>query len=252
MSRYFSDTNNILSGAYIQEFPYPHGVGHDCFSEEIYNELAKTRLPWELIAGDDKDANNKRVDLSADDALKLDLSPIWREFIEYHTSHSFYLQILNRFEPYFKQYYPHLNLRDFKTAIRYGDKEADIYLDCQIGINTPVKERCTVSDPHLDNTSELWACLFYMPIDGDEAGGDFIIYKCRDLPQAYGKRQIYADELVEYARVPYKANTMACFVNSPFSIHAVTKRNVTDKPRLLVNITLEFKNKALFNLDRMQ
>lgn len=251
MTRFFNDTVNILSNVNVREFPYPHGVTLECLPPELYRMLAQARPDWEFIAEGYKSQNNKRVDLPAVHALNSYHVPdIWKDFIDYHVSHSFYLRVLDRFEPYFKEFYPELNLREFTTAPRYSQQKADIYLDCQIGVNTPVREEGTVSYPHLDSNQELWAALMYMRADDDYAGGDLIIHKCKEIPQMYGKRQIRKESLIPYERIPYKANTLACFVNTPYSIHSVTNRKVTEKPRLLVNLSLEFMDKKLFELER--
>lgn len=250
----FSDTLNILSNlGPINEYPYPYAVTEYCLPEEVYTALAQTRPSWNVLACGRGEENNVRVDAPAFYMLQnKQLHPIWRDFIEYHTSHEFYLQILDRFGPFFREYYPHLDLKNFRTARRYSGEDADIYLDCQIGINTPVKKKSTVSVPHLDSPKELWAGLLYMRDPADNAGGDLVVYKCLDMPKMYSKRLIHDDGLQWVERIPYEANYLACFVNSPFSIHSVTEREITDKPRLLVNFSLEFmkEGEELFDLKR--
>lgn len=244
---YFSDTLNVLSRMpYLASLPFPHGVTPSCLPEEIYRELAITRPPWQAIADDSLNENNKRIDTCAVALLQSKtLAPIWRDFISYHTSHDFYLQILNKFECYFVEFYPQLKgMRDYKTAIRYSGEEADIYLDCQIGINTPVKEKSTVNNPHVDNPLELWASLLYMREFQDDAGGDLILHKCVRPPEFNGRREAVIEGLREHQRISYQANTYIAFINSPMSIHSVTEREIIDKPRLLVNISLEFQKKG--------
>lgn len=246
MIKYFSDTSNILTNINREsEFPFPYA--YTMYATPHYQRLVESRPSWQFIA-QGNDENNKRIDLKAIDALSMEIPLVWRDFIEYHTSEAFYHKILDRFGAYFNEFYPK-DYRKLKCGLRYRD-QADIYLDCQIGINTPVKEKGTVSKPHLDNPNELFAILFYMPLPDDTAGGDLVIYKCRDFPRMYDKRQIMSEELIEQKIIPYAPNTMACFMNSPFSIHSVTEREVTEKPRLLVNISLEF-DKPLFDMERM-
>jgi hypothetical protein len=50
-----------------------------------------------------------------------------------------------------------------------------------------------------------------------------------------------------YPGVPYKHNTFVSFLNTPYSVHGVTQRKITEEPRLMVNITLELVDKKLFN-----
>lgn len=247
----FSNTCNVLTNlSKTKEMPFPYAGAFDCFPADIYKQLAENRPPWQAIAGDKKEHNNRRVDLSAFAALKSEtLAPIWKDFIRYHTSHDFYLQILEKFEFHFRQYHPQLtHLKKYKTAIRYSEDVADIYLDCQLSINTPVKEKCTVNMPHIDNPLELWASLLYMKEPDDTAGGDLVLHGCVKPPKFYGKREAALDCIRPILQIPYAPNVFVCFVNSPMSIHSVTEREVTDKPRLMVNISLEFKGAPLFRV----
>lgn len=247
---YFNDTLNVLSCTpEVVEFPFPHGISSSCLSNEIYNELAASRPPWQAIAHDYIDKNNKRVDICAFALLQSKtLASIWSDFIAYHVSHNFYGQILNKFEKYFIEFYPRLKgMRDYKTAIRHSGEEADIYLDCQLSINTPVKDKSTVNNPHVDNPKELWAGLLYMKEDGDNAGGDLVLHKCIRAPKFNNKREADSEFIRPHKTIPYAANSFVSFINSPISIHSVTEREVTDQPRLMVNFVLEMKE-PLFTL----
>lgn len=243
MTKYFSDTCNILTNIReVREEPFPFASTLFCLPETLYAELARTRPE---VRGN---GNNKRFNLGAKELLeRRDLPEIWRDFIEYHTSFNFACRIWNRFDVGFKKHYPELPPM-FKVGIRDIDKDCDIYLDVQLAINSPVTERSTVGGPHLDHPEELWAALLYMPLPGDTAGGDLVIYKCNGEPIIEGKRQVKSNNLKEVGRVPYMQNTMGCFMNSRRSIHGVSERDVTDKQRMFVNISLEMpKGKELFN-----
>lgn len=256
MTKFFNDTLNVLTnvkrGMNTRDYPFPHAVAPLCLPQRVYEELVRTRPSWESIAGDRKDENNKRIDIPAIAALQSDIAPIWKDFIEYHTSENFYKLILKKFGNVIKEYYPDLKLEDLKTGIRWQKEDADIYLDCQIGINTPVKEKSTVSVPHLDSPKELWAGLLYMREKNDGAGGNLLIYQCRNIPKMYGKRFFHEEDLILVDEVEYDANTFICFVNTPLSIHAVTERDISDRPRLLVNFSIEFMKdgEELFDLGR--
>lgn len=248
MTKYFNDTCNVLMNiSKVREYPFPHAGSFSCLPDNIYDELVKTRPP---LIYDKGEYNNKRMDCNANTSLKSDtLPPLWKDFIEYHTSHAFYLKILEHFGYYFKQFYPQLKkMKDYKTAIRYSGEEADIYLDCQMSINTPVKEKSTVNHPHVDNPLELWASLLYMKEPDDNAGGDLVLHKCIKPPTFHGRRQADLECIRPVMHIPYSPNTYVCFINSPMSIHSVTEREVTDKNRLMVNISLEFEKEKLFNV----
>lgn len=239
----FSDTCNVLSNiSKVKEYPFPHAGSFECLPDDIYAELVKTRPP--LIYPPNTNSN-KRVDCNANSSLKSGtLPPIWRDFISYHTSYDFYLKILENFGYYFKQYYPQLKkMKDYKTAIRYSGEEADIYLDCQLSVNTPVKMKSTVNQPHLDSPLELWASLLYMKEHDDDSGGDLVLHKCVKPVKFHGKREVDLECIKPVMHIPYGPNTYIGFVNTPYSVHSVTEREITDKERLMVNITLEFENR---------
>lgn len=247
MIKYFSDTCNVLSRIEpVQEFPFPWAASGDCLPYDIYRELSATRPN---LKREGEEGNNKRLDVRGRDLLKADfLAPIWKDFVGYHTSQDFYHQILDRFEYYFAEFYPQLkNMRDYKAGVRFGE-EADIYLDCQLSVNTPVKIKSTVATPHVDNPESLWASLLYMREEGDDSGGDFVLHKCVKSPTFTGKRHADLDCIRPWGNVLYEPNHYVCFINSPLSIHSVTEREVTDKRRMMVNITLEFKDKQLFKV----
>lgn len=250
MPKYFSDTLNVLSNiSKVKEFPFPYAGSFGCFPEEVYNALAKTRPDWKSIVSGRPIENNRRMDIQAHNLLKGDLHPLWRDFTEYHTSKSFYHKILDHFESYFMQYHPRLkNMRDYKTGIRFSGEEADIYLDCQLSINTPVTEKSTVNHPHVDNPLELWASLLYMKEPDDNAGGNLVLHKCVKPPTFHPKREADLDCIRPVLQIPYSPNVYTCFVNSPMSIHSVTEREVTEKARLMVNISLEFEKEPLFDV----
>jgi hypothetical protein len=197
-----------------------------------------SRPDWRKIAGKKINENNKRVDVPAVDSLEQSPPQIWKEFIEYHTSKAFYDVIIAKFGKHLKQYHPQYNFEKMKVGMR-GRDVADIYLDCLVGINTPVKEKSTVSAPHLDHPKEVWAAMLYMRDSEDFAGGDFVVNKLVKIPEEYGKRQIKDECVAPHNVINYEANYCVCFVNSPISVHEVTQREVTDKPRLLVNFVLE-------------
>lgn len=54
------------------------------------------------------------------------------------------------------------------------------------------------------------------------------------------------DEVAErFATVPYRANTLVTFVNTPDSIHGVSERGVTAHPRRYINFLAELREPLL-------
>lgn len=245
----FSDQQNILSSVTdIHEYPFPYGKTYNCLPIHIYNVLASTRPKL-----DHQDNNNRRFNVLARDILENDLvQPLWKEFAVYHTSQSFYRVILSKFGKYFKQFYPQHDFEKYSCGVRGSSKDADIYLDCQISVNSPVTSKSTVSVPHVDEPHELWASLFYMREPDDNAGGNLVLHKYRQIPVMTGKRCVSPHDIIDVETIRYEANSLACFMNSAISAHSVTPREVTNKCRLFCNVNLEFADSKpeLFSLKR--
>ena len=225
--------------------PFLHGTVDGCLSPDLYRILAETRPTPEQILGYRPPGSNLRYDLVAHKALALSsLAPLWREFILYHTSIFFWRELMSHFGAAFEAAYPKLT-REWQGRAKVGrrgvDRKCDVYLDCNIGINTPTLESMSrVRGPHIDNPVELWAAMLYMraPVD-DSQGGDLVIYnRDRDF-RYYGKAEVPLEDVTEFELVPYSANRLAYFMNGLDAVHGVTFRERTDHPRLLVNIIVE-------------
>lgn len=238
--------------------PFPHMAIENCLDEKIYQELEDTymptaemmRLDFHHPAPGQMTPNNERRQISARAVVtgEAKVSNIWKEFIEYHTSKEYFHQLLDICEAATIAAAPDLEqrlggtLRDATVGVRRVDDErADIVLDCQPGINTPVSEICSVIGPHLDNPLELYAGLLYFRDRFDDSeGGEFVIQKWRSVePRLFGKHRILPEDVIDCAYVPYRANQFAFFINTINTIHAVTPRQKTDWVRRLVNIIVE-------------
>jgi hypothetical protein len=176
--------------------------------------------------------------------------PEWAAFMRYHMSDAFFRDIINLFGKHFRARYPDFEQRMGKkfeqmtVGPRASDATWDIRLDCQFGVNTPVTTPSSVRGPHIDANTKLFNALLYLRPDGDDStGGDFEIYKVGDAPIKYGARgDAYGvpDELVQPVKtVPYRANNLVLFLNSPTSVHGVTPRGVTSVPRQFINFLAE-------------
>ena len=212
--------------------PYPHIVIEKALPDDLYRALDKTRPTWQEIRNVSKATlgHNTRHDMSYNDMF-VHCGYLWKEFGAYHTSLAFFAEL----SALFKQGITPGTI----GPRRMGDY--DYTLDCQIGINTPVREKGRVRSSHLDNPIQIFGGMLYMPDDEDNAGGDFVIYRLIKDPEIYGKAEIKDHCVEEVKRVPYKANTAIFFLNQENAVHGVTEREVTDKPRKLVNFIVEQK-----------
>ena len=131
-------------------------------------------------------------------------------------------------------------------GIRFENKN-HFNLDCQFVINTPTSGDTSVIEPHLDNPVEFYAGLLYMKDDSDDSvGGNLTAHTFKNKPSFYGKSRVREENVNLIEEIEYKQNRLVMFLNSPYSIHGVTKRSKTSHYRKYINIIGEF-NFELFN-----
>lgn len=252
----------------ITEDPYPHVVACPALPDDLYAELAATRpSPESLLAGRVA-GNNLRYDVSARHLLeRSDLSPVWREFISYHVSRQFWLDVVRLFGNSIKQLYPQLEAavgqplerwscggRHGRGGIRPTSECALVQMECQIGLNTPVKKFSAVRGPHVDNPVALFGGLLYMreKDDIETEGSDLLIYRKKNSPlRFYGKAEVRPHCVEEIGSVPYVANCFVGFINSIHSVHGVSPRAETSRYRLLVNFCIDL-NFPLFSFEALR
>ena len=134
------------------------------------------------------------------------------------------------------------------------NKNYDYVIDCQPGINTPVKTLSAVRGAHVDNPVELIGGLAYFRDQNDNStGGDLILYG-REKNNIYFKDKAEVDninDLKPVKKIEYKRNHCVFFINSEQSIHSITQRSVTQTPRFLVNFIVEkYDNNQFFKIKR--
>lgn len=228
----------------VAEDPFPHVVVKDCLPDTYYQQLYLERPTDQQILAGRAIGENQRCDLHTRHALKIPLTPLWRSFIEYHTSESFWHDLLRLFGKHIRLAYPHLIYQygppeRWSTGIR-GISDAIVKMECQPGINTPSSEKGRVRGPHLDNPVELFGGLLYMRDPNDQcSGGDLEIYRLDQQPQFHGKLEVRDEDVTLTNIVKYEANTLVIFLNTPFSVHGVTARSPSQYSRKLVSIACE-------------
>jgi hypothetical protein len=247
----------------VRRDPFPYLVIENALPAEIYEQLAG-HYPSESFIFENrrgKQANeayqsNKRYDLPAahvagDNTLDLGL---WRDFIEYHTSQDFLDELLSKLGDVIADTHPELISRMQKkihggkprACVRHfsdSKDQCEIALDCQVGINSPVREKPTsVRAAHLDNPNKLLVGLFYFRRPGDNSqGGDLEICSWENPNRKHiGQHSLIPrDRVTVKDTVTYGPNKLAMFVNNIDAIHGVTVRGMTEHPRRLVNIVAE-------------
>ena len=251
---------SILSNfdqAQIHTEPYPYIVIKNALPEDLYQQL-EANFPSEEHVIDGREVKDTWYDYPACRVVKDEqLTELWRNFFRYHVSGSFFREFVEKLGPTLRSLHPDLEtsigkpLEDFGVGMRPGGRGdplaegADISMECQFYVNLTRQPR-TVRGPHVDRPSELFAGLLYFRrADDDSSGADLAINSAvseSDLYPASG--QVLIDELpMEIApakvstvnKVDYAPNTLALFLNSERSIHAVTPRTPTQVPRRHIN-----------------
>ena len=235
---------------------FPYIIINDALDEDLYNKLSKEYPTLnEIIKSENKEkdrSNNYRVNMNSIYIENNDLiSDTWKEFIKYHISNEFWLEILELFKDEILKLHPNIEekigckLEDLNTHMRYSKKteEKEMEMECQISMNTPVKKTCSVRKTHVDFPDKLYVGLFYMRLDDDDSkGGDLEIHKVIDIDNfnklKKNKRQFknVPPELVKKVNtIKYKKNSLVFFINCKHAVHAVSPRHPTKFNRRFVN-----------------
>lgn len=229
----------------IRIYPYPHVVIENALPDELYNTLSAT-FPKDYSFGSKRQVllNNKRMNIPAKAFLSQDNKKsvglkLWKAFMSYHISEMFALEVTRLFTQGLEGFRPDFiadvksrkaSLDNFTVATRHTtlEKKADLILDAQFGINTPVHRRSVVRGPHTDNPNEIWAGLLYFKNKGDiskETSGALEIWDCQNFCKRIRNEELERKrglglslipnhdqfdkrELRKVLSVPYKSNTL--------------------------------------------
>jgi hypothetical protein len=235
----------------ILDAPYAHFTRSNAMPPETYAALEAEFPSLDMILDGRSAGSNQAVRMTVKQVLNdRRISPLWRAFFEYHTSRDYWRDVVRLFGDRFRQAFPDLEERmgrryeDWRVVPRGFAGEADIHLDCQFVMNTPVTEVSSVKTAHVDLCDKIFSALYYFRLAGDETpGADFEIYRWRRSPRFIKHRSMDRD--VEKVKiVKYDANAYACFLNSEQAVHGVSPRGITNAPRRYINFIAELPLKA--------
>jgi hypothetical protein len=230
----------------IRRTPFTHLVRQNALPAADYDQLAAEYPSLTTIAGQGELPSNIAVRLTAQEVLRhRSISVRWREFFEYHTSTSYWRNIVRLFANDLRREIPGLEERmgrafaDWRVVRRGSEGPADVRLDCQFVMNTPVARASSVKTPHIDQRDKIFSGLLYFRDPRDEStGGDLDLYRWRRPPRFVKHRALEAD-LERVETVKYAANCYLGFVNSESAVHGVSPRTVTSIPRRYINFIAE-------------
>ncbi len=234
---------------HISGEPYPHGSIPGALDEHYYDELVQGYPDVSYLCDDIWAENNQPKAMSCTRAQKMGiLSPAWEKFVEYHHSTAFWLDIVAVMGDHMRHCHPDLEdrlgkpLENLTAGPRFLDHDADVQLECQFGINTPVREATRVRGVHVDNPMKIFNALLYMRLDEDDSeGGELQIYKFTALPRFHDQVSVSDDDVEVVEHVEYRANTLAFIVNSVHALHGVSPRQPTPHIRRYINFLAELR-----------
>ena len=227
--------------------PYPHILTTKALEPDYYEELAAHYPDFSDHPQSSK--NNVPISMSGLHAFadEIPLHPIWKDFMAFHYSGEFLQQVISSFGDHITNCFPDLEarlgkkLQDLTVIPRYVEGDADVEIHIPFRINTPVKKSSRVRCRHVDSPKKLFNGLFYFrdPED-DSIGGDLEICRWKE-----GRRfhDVFVDDdwVDVDGIVPYRGNTFVLFLNTPDSVHGVTRRMPTPHFRRYIAFTAHFK-----------
>lgn len=270
--------NSVLKNAKIELIDdeyFPYIVIKDSLDEALYNKLMDNYPTLEEIslACNKSIKNNFRYDMGAEYVLYNEkICPEWKEFVKYHVSEKFYLEVIKLFEKHIKKKYPNIEkkfnkkLNEIKTRMRRNIKlknlnnpkevqnlnknfKEDLTLDCQISMNSPVTKKSSVRGLHIDYKDKLFVGLLYCRNEKDKSkGGDLEIYKFKNQNNKimnnnfniYQKKlkkleEENSNEIEKIKTIKYDKNVLVFFINTKNALHSVSVREKTKHNRRLIN-----------------
>lgn len=237
----------------IHSEPFPHLVIENALPDELHTELRRT-FPTRQTLGVSL-GQNERWSTSAEMLRTIEgITPLWRRFVEYHSSKNFFEDVIQAFGEQIVGLYPKIfnsleDLRHRPVVERSCGNllPESLSLDAQISGNSPVMRAGAPRGIHFDSTNALWAGLYYLRSESDNSiGGDLELWK---WPESYGFRKkssmyregMKSQNVLPLKVVPYQSNTFVFLINSIDSLHSVTERMPTPHTRQFLNLVCDLQ-----------
>ena len=244
----------------VRDQPFPHLVARDLLPDDLVARLIDGFPPLDAITEGKPPGNNLRFSYAAhkaladprvsDDWKQLVTDQLGQDFLD-HFVRLFGDAIRHRLPACTQQWGDELRLRA-GVRRRGAFHHADVLLESQISVNTPVTELTSVRGPHIDMPDKLFAGLFYLRHPDDNSqGGDLEIHRYRGDSRCLNGQFIDPREVEVVDTVRYQSNVLVLFLNDYDAIHGVTPREPTHHPRLFLNLFGELQ-RPLFDLNRYQ
>lgn len=252
---YMMRVPHLLSAIEMRDIvtaPFAHVVRNEAVPAAVYEQLALSFPGLETLVGSREAVGaNVAVLMASQDVLKDPRIPsLWRTFFEYYTSADYWQEVVQIFAPEFRRAFPDLEERvgraykDWRVVPRGLEGTAEVRLDCQFVMNTPVVKPSSVRTPHVDLGDKIFSAMLYFREPTDTStGGDLDLYRWHRAPR-FIKHRVLPRDIERVQTVPYAANTYVGFVNSEVAVHGVSPRSITSVPRRYINFIAELPVKA--------
>ena len=234
----------------IIEEPFPHIVVRGALEPELCRQLIDEFPPLDAFTQTllrPYQSNELLVYHASRQLSDPELTPLWRDMVAEHVSQDHLNRLLEIFADAIREHHPSFFERvgpphQLRAGIRHVDPfdRADVLLEAQTAINTPVTAVSSVRQAHLDNPNKLIIGLYYLRHPDDESsGGDLELYRYANGRGEFEGHEIPMRFVEPFKRLSYESNTLVLFLNTPDSLHGVTPRTPTPVPRMFLNLGSE-------------
>ncbi len=242
-----------LTRSALRTDPYPHMVLEDALDPDLFAALLAERPACPLR---NAARANTRYPISAHLLTSLDFyPPVWADFAARHTRPD----ILWGIRDLFGDHWPETLPEPPKDPAVYGLIDRDrfesrpdlqVLCDSRLEIITPSGDQAGGSHrrAHLDTPNRLFSALLYFRgADDDSTGGGLELFEwaSEDRARDIAAFEVPPETVRRKVTVPYRANTLVIYANSPLALHGSEPRGATAHDRAYVFITAEVE-KDLF------
>ena len=240
----------------LDPFPYIHIP--QVLPWPLYEKLEAEYPEQHVTGGTDTGFGTARYRQHEFDYVNV-VSDTWREFIAYNTSRDFKDELIRAFRTAIVEHYNtnkgwkedlYTKYTRADVSPRMEPKKGSIRMEMQFVCNAI--DNIQIRTPHVDQSKELFACLFYFKKPEDEGtDGGLNVYRNTAGKQwrRVTGREAVAEDIDAVDHISYARNTMACFLNTVNSLHGVTPRANPKTIRRYINIDGHVEEKLFRFID---
>jgi len=240
--------------------PYPHLVVDHALPVEIADTILAEMPPLEVLAQDRPLGSNRRFYLPTEKALaEPRISKAWKDAMRAvndspqgvldWVASNLASQILAAYPDFETRFGPLDELRAVPRA-QPNRRPNEVGLDAEIVVNSPaLSDGTSVRGPHLDHPDKLISALLYLRAeDDDSTGAELELFEALSHRPAFDQRHDLPRNSVRcVGSYPYRHNLLVFSINTPRSLHGVSPRSRTLRPRYHIHIVGEL-NGPLFQI----